>query len=290
VTIARDYIRDGWHFVVSRLRREGSGLSVPHPIAMTFPAAEPVYPMRLTALADSETYLELFVAAEQRASAPGTPLRADFCDHYRYRGDLGRNYEDGSQSVAGFQSESFGADIGHPAAMRELWDGCCLTKLTGTFSPDDMSSDIRLDWDAAGPSRRHHFSRQGAWHVGVLTGLVVWSVGLPIVMIGLYPLIRRGTGPLRGALCTVLPVAAASALIACGFYLVVPKLDVITVSPWYNRSHDLLLAVELEARNGSPAAERLLQVKQRLEGVFRRWLEPGLGRGAPLLFEDSPGN
>jgi len=108
-------------------------------------------------------------------------------------------------------------------------------------------------------------------------------------MIGLYPLIRRGTGPLRGALCTVLPVAAASATVACGFYLLVPKVDMITVFRRW-RNYELMRAMEGEARNGSLAGETFLQVKQRLEGIFARSLEPGSGRELPLLFEDSPGN
>ena len=246
--------------------------------------------MRLTALAGSDTYLELFVAAEQRASTPGTPLHAEFCDLYRYREHLRRAYEDPSRSLAGFHSETSGANIGHPAALHKLWDGCCLTKLTGTLRPDNMSSDIRLDWEAAVPSQRHYYSRQGAWQVGKISGLMLWSIALPAMILALYPVILRRHGPLGSALCTILPVAAASAIVASGFYLVVPKVDVITVSPRYNRGHDLILAVEVEARNGSLTGHTAAQIKQRLEGIFKRSLEPRSASERPLLFEDSPGN
>ncbi|MHC4620948.1 MAG: DUF2330 domain-containing protein [Planctomycetota bacterium] len=58
--IVSDYIRDGWHFVAARLRRDGDGFSRPHPLAMSFPIDKPIYPIRLTATAGSEVYLELF--------------------------------------------------------------------------------------------------------------------------------------------------------------------------------------------------------------------------------------
>jgi hypothetical protein len=57
--IVSDYIRGGWCFVATRLRREKDGYSKPHPLSMSFHAKAPVYPIRLTATAGNDLYLEL---------------------------------------------------------------------------------------------------------------------------------------------------------------------------------------------------------------------------------------
>ena len=70
-TIVADYIRQGWHFVAAKLRREGGEALDPHPLGLTFKAQKPVYPMRLTALSGSSVALELFVVSERGASRLG---------------------------------------------------------------------------------------------------------------------------------------------------------------------------------------------------------------------------
>jgi hypothetical protein len=76
--MVEEYIRNGWCFVACKLRMDGDGPRTPHPLLLKFPATTPVYPMKLTALANSPVYLKLFVIAPQRMEIP--LLRTDYAD------------------------------------------------------------------------------------------------------------------------------------------------------------------------------------------------------------------
>ena len=79
-SIAEQYIREKWSFVVARLRRDGTGLCSPHPLSMSFSANKAVYPMRLTSLSSSPVALDLYCLADYEASAQG--LQRKFCDAF----------------------------------------------------------------------------------------------------------------------------------------------------------------------------------------------------------------
>jgi hypothetical protein len=188
--IVADYGREGWHFVAARLRREGNGLSVPHPLSITFPAAEPVYPMRLTAIAESEVYVDLFVPADGRAHTERLPL--EFCDTYHSSKAAGRSIAvtdgNGKRELPGFIAQEYRSRIGHPRALDLMWNGCTVTRLSGLLGPQEMDADISITLRDAEPFRTHHYSRQGARHAGELSGLVLWTVLVPV---GLFCLRRH---------------------------------------------------------------------------------------------------
>jgi hypothetical protein len=78
------YLDEGWIFNVARLRRdEAAGYARPHPIVLRFPAAQPVYPMRLTQLAGGDLHLDLFVFAAERAEIEG--LETKTCIKNKFR-------------------------------------------------------------------------------------------------------------------------------------------------------------------------------------------------------------
>lgn len=70
--VVADYIARKWCFVVSRFRKDAATVT-PHPIRATFPAQRPVYPMKLTGTAGSETRVELFVIAASIATPAWLP-------------------------------------------------------------------------------------------------------------------------------------------------------------------------------------------------------------------------
>jgi hypothetical protein len=74
--IVEDYIKNGWCFVASKLQLDGEGLRRPHPLFFKFPAARPIYPMRLTAMVSLPIYLRLLVIAPRRMEIP--LLRTDY--------------------------------------------------------------------------------------------------------------------------------------------------------------------------------------------------------------------
>ncbi|MBN1813774.1 MAG: DUF2330 domain-containing protein [Anaerolineae bacterium] len=73
-SILETYVRDGgWHFVAARvLPEEVEGLDGDvHPLWLSFDAQEPVYPMRLTALAGGTLDVLLYVLADHRMDLDG---------------------------------------------------------------------------------------------------------------------------------------------------------------------------------------------------------------------------
>jgi hypothetical protein len=105
--IVSDYIKEGWCFVAAKLKRNSEGYTEPHPLAMTFEVEKPVYPMRLTAAAESDVYLEIFVIADNYARS----LFMTVENAYRY------SYNpDARRGLPGF------GRIGHPDAGKYMWD------------------------------------------------------------------------------------------------------------------------------------------------------------------------
>jgi hypothetical protein len=141
--IAGAYARAGWVFVAAKLRRDGTGFMRPHPLAITFPCDRPVYPMRLTALARSSVYLQLWVAANQRAVHPAlTPVYAEAYTPAPPREEqrLGTPRE---ELVAGFEA---GRDrIYHEDIEAYLWDGAVVSRLMGRVPESAMDQDFYLE-------------------------------------------------------------------------------------------------------------------------------------------------
>ena len=224
-----DYISKGWHFVAARLRREGSGLCTPHPLSIAFPSERPVYPMRLTALAESDVHLDLFVAAAGRARTPAAPMDVQFCDVWLYN----ERASYGSQQAGylpGFEARTFHAQLGHPVALQELWDGCCLTRLTGVLRPGDMADDVWLEVGKPAPARAHYYSEQGARQTAWLVALWVFSIGLAAGVILLLPRWRRRRERLYGVVTVVVAVSAASCLVGLGVRAALPVVETRTES------------------------------------------------------------
>lgn len=81
--IVDDYLTKGWVILAAQLQRSGTGLLSPHPLHITFPATQPIYPMRLTAMGNSTVDLTLFVMAPERYSH--TNFHTIYADHYTSR-------------------------------------------------------------------------------------------------------------------------------------------------------------------------------------------------------------
>jgi hypothetical protein len=157
--IVDDYIADGWCFLVSRLRNEKGALATPHPLQITFPAAQPVYPMKLTAVADSTTRVELFVIADSCAEARG--FRCIVRDVFRYVDKKRDAWPYGAMPY--FEAAAtYDLAIGHPDVASLMWDDCAVTRLSADLGPKDMTEDIniRLTGDRT-PRRMTAYSGQG---------------------------------------------------------------------------------------------------------------------------------
>ena len=176
--IVKDLIEEKWHFVTARLQRDGGGLCRPHPMAITFPASQLIYPMRMTALAETPVYLELYTIADRQTSSKR--LKTEFCDRFA---PIDENYN--GTYVHAYAPKNRHSNIGHPDAQREMWPGCVVTRLSGTFKPRQMRSDIKLDWKEPDSYRRTYYTRSWVGAIALMGGLMIWCVGMLIIMLAL---------------------------------------------------------------------------------------------------------
>jgi hypothetical protein len=203
-----DYIKRGWAFAAIRLVRDDIGDNAPHPIRIEFAARDPVYPLRLTALAGSNVSLELYVVADSRANIAGLPVR--FCD--RFESDR-----------RGYRGATTGVRIGHPEITALMWPGCVVTKATAKLTPASMRDDLKIGPANFAPCRERRFSPQGARSVSTMAFAVCFGMFLTGSMIGWRERLKEGGATVRYLRARCLPALVVSAGIGALAYAVIPK-------------------------------------------------------------------
>ena len=167
--VITSYVKDGWVFVATKIRRDKPEIetSTPHPLSFTFKTDKPVYPMRLTGLNNGPLSVELYVFGPTRAKAR----------HFKVERCTRPNYPNRRPMISG---RGIGhawnpktPNIVHPLLRKWVIGLPVATKLTATLSPADMRKDVRINWTPFWEKRNRLFSRQGA-----LTTAMNWGVGL----------------------------------------------------------------------------------------------------------------
>jgi hypothetical protein len=242
--VVNDYVARRWCFLVAHLTRDGGGLATPHPIVAEFPAASIVFPMKLTALADSRTHVELFVVADQQVSAPAFKcVAADRFQQHRAEG--------APFFTQTYQAESENLTIGNPDAGEFLWPGCVVTKLVADLKPQQMGEDVQIQQKVLSPHRQHVFSPEGRreviWVV-LMSGGIVLMVAAVMVFAG-----RRR--PPRNQLRVVVSLALVLLLACVGLYVFLPVTPVrsgreLSQMYQYLRTHRLQRVSEMLAGEG----------------------------------------
>jgi hypothetical protein len=290
--VVGDYIARGWCFAVARLAREKGGEATPHPMAETFPAERPVYPMKLTSLADSITRVELYIVADRRAAAKG--FHCALAD--RFAPDSRGYPEDLSPAKWG---KNTGVGVGNPDILEQMWDGCVLTRLQAGLVPEAMDRDVAIELTEFRPHRDHYFSPRGRSQLAV--AILLWGA-VPIVLVAAVVCYKRRRPSRRGA--RVLIVVVGVTLVAAGAaYLSAP---VIAVGPSVEfmegemRAHNMGEVATLMVRQGNlhagmTPAEMLDAFENGVKSMLDVPLTDG-GRianiftGEPMHYERSPGN
>jgi len=218
-----DYLQDSWVFVAIKLVRDRGGVNAPHPIALTFESAEPVYPLKLTSIAGGTATLDLFVLGEDRAVT--SLLETGFCDQFKSVKDpssLARETYETSEYYAAVHSRQM---VGHPQICDVMWDGCVLTKLSGSIPAKAMVDDIRFEWRTFAPYREHFYTQQGAYTAAYIVF---------VILLGLFCLVsfvvwRRRFWEAHGVrqyfVRLALPAGTLIAIVAAVVFLALPKLD-----------------------------------------------------------------
>lgn len=290
-----DYIRERWCFFAAKLVRDEAGQAIPHPISFEFPAKEAVYPIKLTGLSGSSPYFEIFVVGDQAAEFPH--LHTALCDRFslsssEYEGDL-------------WKAEKVGVSIGHPALTGLLWDGCVVTRLRGTLTPEQMKEDVTLGWRKPRPHRDHFYSTLGAMYTALIVFFLLGSASLLAVCVVRRRDFGRG-GNRRRALLAILVTILASVFVGAVVFASLPKKEVTAggrIHPRVDHVQAMMLgSLTREATEkggfGDSAGLRVV-IRQKIEAKkewhsrrkYRppRWLENPY-RGGLMREEASPGN
>ncbi|MHC4361511.1 MAG: DUF2330 domain-containing protein [Planctomycetota bacterium] len=294
--VISDYIADNWCFVAARLRREGSGYSRPHPLAMSFPSDKPIYPMRLTATTGSPAYLELFVIAEKKATCD--KLTCELSDTYAFVREARQSVPD-REFLSGFAGRRYRQGIGHPETKRIMWDGCVLSKLCGVLTPTDMTEDIVVGLATDQPSQEHYYSRQGAKHTAVMASLTAWCILLPVFTGMFYITIESRKGRKFYLLRIIIPCVLLSFLLWAVTYTLLPKVEVVTTGntrlpPFlydYRENHNMLTEKEALARENDYFKDvKIREIMTVVETHFKAKDYKNAFTGENIKHEDSPGN
>lgn len=281
------YIAEGWCFVLSQLHQDAAGApATPHPICATFPTKAPIFPMRATAMAGSTTHVELFIATNGHADAPGfvTVLSQGMHPGESYRS---------SYPNTTFTSY-YGPPISHPDLKDLLWNACTVTKLTADLTPAQMDRDIAISTSTyRGPYRQSLYSTglRNEWIAAaacvISTMLLCWlSVAQRPTSLEMkrirHKRISRATG--------------FGAAVCAGIYLFFPAIPTITIPSFRannDRSRQLFVAARQAISDGKLNAS-LLQSPEKLADMLKPYVREEMlinpYTGQPIAFRRSPGN
>jgi hypothetical protein len=205
--VIASYVKDGWVFVATKVRRDkpDNETSTPHPLSLTFKTDKPVYPMRLTGVDNGPLSVELYVFGSSRAEAPH--FKVECCTR---------------------------PNIAHPLLCTWVSDSATGTKLTATLSPADMRKDGWLDWTPFSEKKNRLFSQQGALTTALNWGAGLFAAGLLVVCLLAFANETHKTKlPRRIEIVTVASIVLVSLV-----YLSLPKIEVKLVKGGYYRSYN----------------------------------------------------
>jgi len=269
-SLVADYVAKGWRFVAARLEAGGTGLLVPHPLRVEFPATEPVYPMRLTALAGSAVALRLWVLADGRASAAG--LETTYC----------ARLDDATSSRY----------PAHPALAGGVWPGAVLTRLEGRVPPGSMGDDVSI---ALGPFAAHlpaFYTNEGATQAVLAGAAVLWMLVMLVLLFVPPNRLPLRNPQIRPFFLLGILAAVVVGLVAFVYRQTLPTIETIETPSigWRAYASPGLVVARLRYEGDEFEGLGPDDARARIDAAFRRWgaRNPYLGR--PVAWSDSPGD
>lgn len=298
--VVNDYIARRWCFLVARLGHDGDGPATPHPLVATFPAATPVYPMKLTGINGKPTRVELIAVADQQLVCGGGTSSNSFdctvADRFGYKPSEEWPTQENTPVIevgSFYHSEQTGLTIGNPDVSDLLWDRCVVTKLVADLSPQQMAQDVQLSPRALAPYRQRRFSQRASAEIAlsiILLGLTVlaWWIGIRTVSTA------RQT---KGNWTAAAVVLTSSVALAGVTYWLIPTVPVVsgtevnaTIGPIRNvrRLDTAIQAVQHGTLHADATVAQLVDLVTRSKGVQKDDdLNPLTGR--PRTYERLPG-
>jgi len=147
-----------------------------HPLKVTFPVSQAVYPLKLTGSDVQAIQLDLFVIAERQATAAG--MTTWVCDTFDRDSKYHHRFEDyACEMPPVYKSRTTFTRIGIPAVSGLMWPGCVVTRLHGRLDADDMRQDMGLTWMDPEPMSATLYSQSSA---------IAWSAAIAMFVLAVY--------------------------------------------------------------------------------------------------------
>lgn len=174
--IIQDYVSNKWCFLAAKVAPESNGTISHHPLKVSFPAAQAIYPLRLTGVDSMPIQLDLYVIGERRASA--SHMSTWLCDSFSQY----RDYHPFGKYVSITRPIFIGREtlsqVGIPAISSLMWPGCVLTRLHGRLDAADMEADLTMNWIDPQPVRVTLYSRWGAAGLGAGVASIAFALAI----------------------------------------------------------------------------------------------------------------
>ncbi len=288
VPAIRAYANEGWFFVASKIRLDAylTDPAKPSPLALTFKAERPVYPLRLTGIGNETCRIDLYVFGPSRADVPNFVVER--CAQPLYPAKSDENWrKQRLDEVRVRHTELRGLVERSPVA----------TKLTARLNSQQMTADAYITWSPFQEKRLAFYSKRGA-------AVLATNLTTPLTVAALLALfIISGSEGLyvqrfrKGCVITVF----AAMLLWPAIYLWLPKIPVVVQRMPTLRNmmlhREIPSALEVEAsKPGTNFTPDVAWVRSQLgeTSSLRREFLPGsqtnFFTGQPWHEEDSPGN
>lgn len=269
------YAAEKWVFLAAKLHRTGSGPMAPHPLQVRFPAAKPIYPMRLTALSGQPVYLRLAVYSDRPWDHSALKLEYES----RVRHDLAHSSTT-LEGGYGFYNVAYSHQELSDLLPFDGW----LTILDGTLDAKQMNRDLAFTETAPQQQRAAYYTPRAAFKSGLSLAIAALTVGFPVIAI-FFRFRRRSAG--KKAVLVLCAIA-----LAIGIYgwvatpVMLGSADVRFYGEKLMRQSDTIIK-SLKGFQFTPQmtndqiGESVLEKLKEIKNVYT---------GEPLRIERSPGN
>lgn len=210
-----EYVTADWCFLAAKVTPDARGTATHHPLKVTFPAAQAVYPMRLTGVEAEPIQLDLFIIGDRQAIAQG--MQTWVCDAL-VKDTRSHGFEEYLIDIPPrFETSHGHGRIASPALAGLIAEGDRITRLHGRLSVEDMQDDLRIGW------RAPHFTQARVY--GQTDALIrSMSIALGFFACGLLVITWHARRTNRNGLQPLLTLLALTMLVGGGQYAL---LDVV---------------------------------------------------------------
>lgn len=196
------YTKDGWVFLMAKLKSEAKGFLTPHPIKVVFESPKPVYPMRLTGAMGATVAVELFIASDGYATAPLSQIVQT----------APVEMQDSKVPVVPFRANldsPLRGQVTHQDLVDVLQDSDKITRLRATVTPGDMNRDWEISLHSGEVENVKVDTFESAVFKAVRTGL---AAGILILLAGAWFVVQSQRHPTWVGLALLVALAGGGGI------------------------------------------------------------------------------